>query len=746
MRNLAMGSVGVLFGLFVVGGSFLMGDEKPPPGQKQDGAFKVGQMVGTVFGFLLLGVGAYYVYRGVMDVREDREEDALLYDRPRKKQKKTPRPTRIEGPPHARPVPGQAAPGLHAPLAARPAFEDDDGADEPSPLLRRRTRAVSGIPAFVWWLGGGFIALFLICVAIIVMALALPAFQRDKTIAPGTIISHDEIVSQFGRDKVIIVHCVGINKFTAGISGRTIRERFLRALGRSPDDSEAVFVIEQANHYVVYVVVLKEPQELARRIDFAKVLKTDTDNRMITIEFDARQLAELRGRDRERGDGQAAPPPPKNPPDIAKLLDEIQNSRNAMSQREALEALAELPPNDRRRDVVKAVERHLANPNPLLQEAALRAYVVWADQKDAVAKLIEFLRREASLLKRREYLRRLGALGDQSAIPAVAERLTDFSVRNEAMAALREFGPPAETEVRKYLRDKDPQVRSAACQVLKDIGTRASLPELKDLVASGDLLVKAPADRAVRAIEEREKAGARAKEEKAPSKPADSPPRLAGLIAHWSFDDDDGEVVKDKSGNGLHARLIGCKRGEGVRGKGVEMTGKDQYVNLGTSPLLNFGAGAPFTVSLWLRSDQRDATILAFREERSGAPVISVNLGPFGIQATVRSDGSESGEAAVREMRRGLPRWQTTPQWEHVALTRSEGGEIELFVDGVSAGRGRGANAAGSITTDLRALGNERYWKRTIRGGNPDFIGRLDEVQIHGRVLSAEEIRALATK
>jgi hypothetical protein len=72
-----MGSVGVLFGLFVVGGSFLMGDEKPPPGQKQDGAFKVGQMVGTVFGFLLLGVGAYYVYRLVVrSATEETEEDA----------------------------------------------------------------------------------------------------------------------------------------------------------------------------------------------------------------------------------------------------------------------------------------------------------------------------------------------------------------------------------------------------------------------------------------------------------------------------------------------------------------------------------------------------------------------------------------------------------------------------------------------------------------------------------------------
>jgi len=222
------------------------------------------------------------------------------------------------------------------------------------------------------------------------------------------------------------------------------------------------------------------------------------------------------------------------------------------------------------------------------------------------------------------------------------------------------------------------------------------------------------------------------------------PPRLADLIAHWSFDEDEGETVKDQSGNGLHARLVGCRRGDGIRGRGVEMTGKDQYVDLGASPLLNFGENSPFTISLWYRSAERDATILAFRQEKSGAPVIAVRLQPFGVQATVRADGSEFGEATVRQIRRAGSRLRGGQEWQHIGLVRSAGGEIELFVDGMSVGRGRGGNSTKAITTDLRALGNERYWKQRPFPGNADFIGGIDEVQVFGRALTAEELGNLA--
>jgi hypothetical protein len=234
-----------------------------------------------------------------------------------------------------------------------------------------------------------------------------------------------------------------------------------------------------------------------------------------------------------------------------------------------------------------------------------------------------------------------------------------------------------------------------------------------------------------------------------PAEPTSAPPPQSpstGLLAHWSFDDGDGDVVKDQSVNGLDVKLIGCKRGAGMKGKGVVMTGKDQYVDLGTDPRLNFGERQPFTFSLWFRTTEHDGTILCFRKRGDGAPMIQVTFRMSVVGTIVRSDGEERGEVRSDFMMRTMRGPGGDGQWHHVALTRSAEGAIELFVDGERRLPPRAGNTLKGITTDLRALGNDRYLKLQRGLGNPDFIGSIDEVQIHGRALTQDEVRKLATK
>jgi hypothetical protein len=73
---------------------------------------------------------------------------------------------------------------------------------------------------------------------------------------------------------------------------------------------------------------------------------------------------------------------------------------------------------------------------------------------------------------------------------------------------------------------------------------------------------------------------------------------------------------------------------------------------------------------------------------------------------------------------------------------------VELFLDGDSQGRATGRESAGAITTDLRALGSERYWvkqgRKGVDGAAAYLEGSIDEVCVFDRVLSAEEIQMLA--
>jgi hypothetical protein len=69
-----------------------------------------------------------------------------------------------------------------------------------------------------------------------------------------------------------------------------------------------------------------------------------------------------------------------------------------------------------------------------------------------------------------------------------------------------------------------------------------------------------------------------------------------------------------------------------------------------------------------------------------------------------------------------------------------------LFLDGVSQGTASDSQSGGTITTDLRAIGSERYWVNDGYGTSDQryLAGTIDDVHIYGRALSATEIAKLA--
>jgi len=101
----------------------------------------------------------------------------------------------------------------------------------------------------------------------------------------------------------------------------------------------------------------------------------------------------------------------------------------------------------------------------------------------------------------------------------------------------------------------------------------------------------------------------------------------------------------------------------------------------------------------------------------------------------VRANGSVFGEVYLKAL-------ITDQIWHHLAMVRKPDGHVVVFLDGKQVDQGNGGNTAGSITTDLRAIGGD------LRPGfaPPRYEGAVDELCIFGRDLSADEIAALAGK
>jgi hypothetical protein len=190
----------------------------------------------------------------------------------------------------------------------------------------------------------------------------------------------------------------------------------------------------------------------------------------------------------------------------------------------------------------------------------------------------------------------------------------------------------------------------------------------------------------------------------------------------------------------MQATLHGGRWVAGVRGTALQFDREGDYLDYGDSPRLNFKAGAAFTFAGWVKTAAQRGTVVSQRNSKDGGANIDLTINGGQLSALVRSDGRELGEHAA--VSGGAI---NDGEWHHFALTRDTGRTIELFIDGVSQGMGSGADAGGPITTNLRALGSERYWVQSgLEPAKRYLVGAVDEFCIFDRALSAAEVRKLA--
>jgi HEAT repeat protein len=162
----------------------------------------------------------------------------------------------------------------------------------------------------------------------------------------------------------------------------------------------------------------------------------------------------------------------------------------------------------RRAEAAREMARLLEKGNTFDKEPAAKALVTWATAEE-VPTLIRVLRKERLGGFRKYIVQALGQVKDKSAVPVLVELLGQPFDGGEAEKALTAFGPSVEEEMAKALDQKGFRERTAACRVLREVGTAKSLPALKAALAkaegergTGPEVAKA-AQEAITAIESR---------------------------------------------------------------------------------------------------------------------------------------------------------------------------------------------------------------------------------------------------
>lgn len=213
--------------------------------------------------------------------------------------------------------------------------------------------------------------------------------------------------------------------------------------------------------------------------------------------------------------------------------------------------------------------------------------------------------------------------------------------------------------------------------------------------------------------------GIAASDEPRPS-PRDPKGVPAGLLARWSFDQDQARRVEDVSGQGRHGRLVGRRTtAAGVFGEALDLGGG--HVNVGTA-LAGIARG-PYTISAWIRTTSGEADVLGNGTSAGCFLLMSYQGVVRGHHWTGRAGYVVDGKVKVADGR-----------WHHVAQVVDDK-EIRLFVDGRPDGRK-------ALVHDKRAAGAAVTIGGRGVGGGGRFDGLVDELCVFGRALTPKELQA----
>lgn len=207
----------------------------------------------------------------------------------------------------------------------------------------------------------------------------------------------------------------------------------------------------------------------------------------------------------------------------------------------------------------------------------------------------------------------------------------------------------------------------------------------------------------------------------------------AGQIAWWPGDDSAADIASGSNGT-----LNGASFAAGVAGQAFSFNGSSN-VTVPDSELFTLG-DKPFTIDLWVNFNSlqgRDP----FIAHDDGGGYYNKWIFWYDAQATQYGHNTDVDGPALRlhvngDSGNGDPiayPWNPTPgKWYHVAITRN-GNDFTLYIDGVAVKNSNFPVVIPKPTSPLTIGSAEAY----------NLNGRVDEVEIYSRALSAKEIKAI---
>ncbi len=203
-----------------------------------------------------------------------------------------------------------------------------------------------------------------------------------------------------------------------------------------------------------------------------------------------------------------------------------------------------------------------------------------------------------------------------------------------------------------------------------------------------------------------------------------------GLLGMWSFDSRDmtSSIAYDRSGSANNGTLVGATRTLGKIGQALSFDGINDYV---TTTDIDFATGG-WTLSAWIKTTTSGSLTRVLSKGQNGA-------GTPQLWFLVELDGTMSMGWYTSSPFEDISAVSAVPvndgNWHHVVAVVGAT-TIQMYVDGVASGSP--ASHDGTPVTN-----NDPWLIGSLQGTLEFFNGKIDEVRIYNRDISASEIKTL---
>ena len=215
------------------------------------------------------------------------------------------------------------------------------------------------------------------------------------------------------------------------------------------------------------------------------------------------------------------------------------------------------------------------------------------------------------------------------------------------------------------------------------------------------------------------------------------------LVAWWKFDDGSGTTASDSSGNRNHGTLNGDPQWvTGCFDGALEFDGSGDYVNIGYSPMLALNE---FTVSAWVNIATEPGTFGVHGTRVGGEYTFDLKVMTANVHGDI-GDGAawidtaidiESGHTGTTGQGGNLD----VATWYMITyVIGNMNQEVRLYLDG-DLKRTIAISGTPLLMTSAQSMrvGHTGY-------GDEWMNGRMDDVRIYNRALTAAEIKAMALR